>query len=56
MSDKKDSANPTQPQASQPSPDQSEIDERLEQEADEMAEAASKTEQRYDQEHGLFTK
>ena len=55
MSDK-DSANSTQPQNSQPSPDQTAVSERLEREADEMADAASKTEQRYDQDHGIFTK
>ena len=50
----KDSANPTQPQTSEPSVDPT--SKRLEEEADEMAGAASKTEQRYDQDHGIFTK
>jgi hypothetical protein len=52
----KDLANSTQPQDSPSSADPNRISKREEEEADEMAEAASKTEQRYDQDHGIFTK
>lgn len=36
--------------------DETAVDERLEKDADEMADQATETEERYDDEHGIFTK
>jgi hypothetical protein len=48
-------SSPQQP-SNQPGSDEAAINERLEKEADEMAGEAEKVEQRYDQDHGIFTK
>jgi hypothetical protein len=52
---KKDSSSPQQPSKERRSDDAA-IDERLEKDANEMAEEAQKVEKRYDQDHGIFTK
>ncbi len=48
---KKDSTTPTR----QPS-NEAAVSERLEKDADEMADQAQKVEKKYDQDHGIFTK
>ncbi len=50
---KKDS--PQQPSKERRS-DEAAVNQRLEKDADEMADEAQKVEQQYDQDHGIFTK
>ena len=52
MPDKKDSTSPQQ----QPSAEEAASLERLEKEADAMAEKAQDVEKKYDDDHGIFTK
>ena len=57
MSDlKKDSKSSAQDPADKRNSDEAAIDERLEKDADEMAGKAAKTEQKYDEDHDIFTK
>ena len=53
---KKDSTSSRQPQSNERRSDEAAISERLEKDADEMADEAQKVEQKYDQEHDIFTK
>ena len=53
---KKDSTTSPQPPASKPSSDDTDLSKQLDEIADEMAGAAGKTEERYDEGHNIFTK
>jgi len=53
---KKDSTTSPQPPASKPSSDDTDLSKQLDEIADEMAGAAGKTEERYDEGHDIFTK
>ncbi|HTA49702.1 MAG TPA: hypothetical protein VK930_09640 [Verrucomicrobiae bacterium] len=53
---KKDSTSSPQQPSNKRSSDGAAISERLEKDADEMADEAQKVEQKYDQEHDIFTK
>ena len=53
---KKDSTSSPQPPSKERDADEAAISERLEKEADEMAEAGQNVEKRYDQDHDIFTK
>ena len=53
---KKDSTSSAQQPPSQRRSDEAAISERLEKDADEMADQADKVENKYDQDHGIFTK
>ncbi len=53
---KKDSTGSPQPPSKERDADEAAISERLEKEADEMAEEGQKVEKRYDQDHDILTK
>jgi len=53
---KKDSTSSPQQPSKESGSDEASTSERLEREADEMARKAQKVEQRYDQDHDIFTK
>ncbi|MFY9681848.1 MAG: hypothetical protein WA416_09340 [Candidatus Sulfotelmatobacter sp.] len=53
---KKDSTSSPQQPSKERRPDEAAINQRLEKDADEMADAAQKVEQKYDEDHGIFTK
>ncbi len=53
---KKDSTSSPQPPSKERDADEAAVSERLEKEADEMAEAGQNVEKRYDQDHDIFTK
>jgi hypothetical protein len=53
---KKNSTSSPQPPSDQRRSDESALSERLEKEADEMAEKGQKVEKEYDQDHDIFTK
>jgi hypothetical protein len=52
---KKDSTSSPQQPSNERRADEAPISERLEKEADEMADEAQKVEKRYDQDHDIFT-
>lgn len=53
---KNDSTNASQHPAKKRPSEETAVSARLEKDADEMAEAATKTEEQYDEEHDIFTK
>jgi len=53
---KKDSTSSTQQPSNERRSDEAAISERLEKEADEMADEAQEVEKQYDQDHDIFTK
>jgi hypothetical protein len=54
---KKDStSSPNQPSNKRRSEEEAISERRLEKDADEMADASSKVEEKYDEDHGIFTK
>jgi hypothetical protein len=56
MPDKKNSASSPQQPSNKRRSDEAAIDERLEKDADEMAGEADKVENKYDEDHDIFTK
>ena len=56
MSDLKNDASVQPGTPGKAAPEESESMRQLEKDADEMAEAANKTEERYDEDHGIFDK
>ncbi|MFZ0136283.1 MAG: hypothetical protein WAK89_04440 [Candidatus Sulfotelmatobacter sp.] len=53
---KKDSASSPQQSSNERRSEEAAVSKRLEKDADEMAVEAQKVEQKYDQDHGIFTK
>ena len=53
---KKDSTSSRQQQSNERRSDEAAVSERLEKDADEMADEADEVEKRYDQDHDIFTK
>ncbi|MGA2376658.1 MAG: hypothetical protein ABSF72_14145 [Candidatus Sulfotelmatobacter sp.] len=53
---KKDSTTSPRQPSSERRAEEAAVDKRLENDADEMADAAQKVEQKYDEDHGIFTK